>query len=426
MSNKNKNVTSGKSGKIPASNRSQVTRSKTPNNCELVKQPSAFGYTARASTVSASGSGKIVIRKREFVGAATNGSTTGFSVSSLSTATPGYDINPGCPMLFPWLSQVASAFERFRFNKLSFEFIPNQATSTAGRYYAAVDYDYDDIPATTKTGLMGNITSVEAPLWGLSSLRCDPASLNRDMPYRYVSATSRTAVVDLRTSNSGFLMVGFDTQNTNSYVDIWVEYEVELVTPVIEVEMPQFMPVANTNLTYTANVTGAQGTAYTSYPPPMNVTIPRGVVKLVNCGAPGVPLLSYTTGGAAANASYALDIKDAKTDGTLTYNTLFYVSGATPATVLAAGVAPLSDIAVYDDSGTYLGLAFGSTGVTRVAGCLVSTQLATTSGCLLSTCNMIMSYLYSTYPTARYLVNVLVTLSALGAGYTGFTFNYQK
>jgi len=158
----------------------------------VTSAPVAKGVTAWSTPPNMAASGdKVVIKRREFVGTATNGTVTGYALTPVSASTPGYDFNPSEATMFPWLSQLAPCFERFRFDRLSFDFIPSQASSTAGRYYAAVDYDYDDAVAVNKTMLMGNMTAMESAVWQPMSIKCDPRSLNRDLPYRYVSCTTR-------------------------------------------------------------------------------------------------------------------------------------------------------------------------------------------------------------------------------------------
>ncbi len=388
------------------------------------RAPAALGYTRSSSAPVLNGATKISIKRREFAGTITNGAVTGFAVTPLSLATPGYDINPSCSALFPWLSQVASAFERFRFNKLSFEFIPGQATSVAGRYYAAVDYDYDDQPATAKATLMGNQNATESPIWDRCVLKCDAGSLNRDLPYRFVSSTARTSFVDQRTAYSGFLMVGFDTLVANNLIDLWVEYEVELVTPVIDDEVSQILPVYSYT-TPAANVVAATGTGFLGVVPHSLASQPRGVVSLVTSGGLGVPNFYFTYGGVATAIPYALDIKGAKYDGLLSLDVLFNATGVTPATLLGAAVAPEVIVGAYDSTGSYLGLA-NALGWSSTIGLYAVSQLATASGYLEGVYNILMSNLSALYPTVRYLVPFLIAQSAVGAGNSGWGFTYQK
>lgn len=84
--------------------------------------------------------GGYLVRHREYLGDIT--STVNFNIAS-------YDINPGVATTFPWLSQVASSFEEYKFRGLVFEFkstssdaVLSSATSPAlGTVIMATDYN---------------------------------------------------------------------------------------------------------------------------------------------------------------------------------------------------------------------------------------------------------------------------------------------
>jgi len=181
--------------------------------------------------ISSSGN-TFTISRREFVGTATNGASTSYVLSALSSSVPGYDLNPGTATMFPWLSTIAYSFERYRFQKLSISFVPSQSATTAGRYYAAVDFDWDDTVASSKLMLMGNANAVEAPMWQPTTMVVSPQSLMRDMPFKYVISPGRDVAIEPRTTFGGYLMVGFDTPTANCLIDIWVDYTVTFENPV--------------------------------------------------------------------------------------------------------------------------------------------------------------------------------------------------
>jgi len=56
-------------------------------------------------------------------------------------------INPRRADVFPWLNTLATAFDMYRFNRLSFEYKPTCPTTTAGELVMAIDYDPTDDPA---------------------------------------------------------------------------------------------------------------------------------------------------------------------------------------------------------------------------------------------------------------------------------------
>lgn len=404
-----------------------VTKSISRRSQESVYSiPAALSCSSKG-TPPAFGTG-ITIKRREFVGTATNGATTGFALTPPSLVTPGYDFNPSSVALFPWLAQIAPAFERFRFNKLKFEFVPGQATSTAGRFYAAVDYDYDDLPASNKTELMGNMSSVEASLWSPSQLVTDPRSLNRDLPYRYVSATSRVSSVEGRTAFSGFLMLAFDTAVANCLMDIWVEYEVELVTPVMDLNVVQILSAPATAVAPSAAVTSAVGTRFAGQPNQSTNPYPLGPMSVVASGAPGIPIFSRSFWtGVFANTT-ALDLKNVLDAATMSLYCTFNDAGAAPNSVLGA---TLGDVYwnLYDSNGTWLVDTSSVTvdnGISRAIGPITGGG-GSVGGYIYQSTTVWLRRVLALYPTLRYIAPMIVSVAgAIGAGNTAWGFAIEK
>lgn len=401
---------------------------------ERTVAPVSYGIRAVATNPRINGSDKVVIRRREFVGTATNGGTFGFALTPLSRATPGYDLNPATSELFPWLSRIAPCYERFRFNKVKFHFIPSQPTSTAGRFYAAVDYDYDDLVANTKAELMGNATSVEAAVWQECELVCNPQALNRDLPYRYVSSTGRTSYVEQRTAYSGFMMCAFDTTVGSLLMDIWVEYEVELVTPVNDPVISQFCPANYSNVYAASNVTSALGTGFIGFPLATSAfnTTPASPIKVVRSGSMGVPVIFFGFGGTNAYPPYAMEIGGTQGKGKLDISTSFNVTGQTPATVL--NNVSLTDVEVYafDFDGLFIGSITNSPvvfppSIYSASLGVVSGEVSVASKFITSLITLSLEAAYLTAPTLKYLVPFISNSNAaFGAGNSGFGVEYRK
>lgn len=356
------------------------------------------------------------VSRKEFVGTVTNGATTGYALAGLSESVPGYDLNPGCVLMFPWLSNLAVCYERFRFVKLRFHFVPSQATTVAGRYYAAIDYDYDDAVADNKTQLLGNHTCIEAPVWEHAVMDADPNSLNRDLPYRYVSCTSRISTPEPRTTYAGFLMVAFDTPTADCLIDMWVEYEVMFDTPVNDTGSIQD---ATWNLTAPAVAanTAAHGTGYLGTPQWSSSVVESGPVVPVICGANNVPAMYGVYFGALATAVRALDIGGMKGRGSLELLTRMYTSAVSPTTTMV-GCAWDCSWLIKDASGGDLGdLADAAVKAVTVKGGEDYTAWSTAGAYVRKSVALLMDQLYAAYPTARYLVPFLInTTAALGAG----------
>jgi hypothetical protein len=157
-----------------------------------------------------------------------------FEVLAKMTTAPGYgDACPGNSLSFPWLSQIASNFEKYKFHKLTYHLFPSASSSQSGRVYASFDYDYDDFVPATITEMMCGESTIESSCWTPFSVSVDIRTLNRDQPYRFVSTQTRNNFIEPRTSYAGFLVIATIVPTPLSW-DLYVEYDVELDGPTLE------------------------------------------------------------------------------------------------------------------------------------------------------------------------------------------------
>lgn len=405
----------------------KVPKSSNAKKSKSVGPPVALNAKVKSSPPKINGSDRIVIKRREFVGSVSNGATTGFALTPASLTTPGYDINPSISTMFPWLSNIAVCYERYRFTSLVFTFVPSQPTTTAGRFYAAVDYDYDDAIATSKAQLMGNLSAVEVPVWQECKLACDPAALNRELPYRYVNSTSRTAFVESRTTFAGFLMCAYDTSVANCIMDLWCEYSIELVTPVYD------SPASQTwggPVTATTAVVSACGTSWLGFPAPYWLSMPPGPIKLVDSSVPTFPVINVSHGGTTKVAPRALDVSGALGRGWLETLINVIADGTAPSSLLSAAVTMVSDWYAYDANALFMGSVAASPTVftpsvsSNCEGCEPGKSLVNGST-VSQKASINLDLLYRTFPTIRYLVPLITSVANITNGSTGFGFEYH-
>lgn len=389
------------------------------------KAPVARGVIARAErpSLTANGTG-IRVQHREFVGSATNGENKGYHLTDVSEAIPGYDINPGNAKLFPWLSGLAGNFERFRFTRLCLRFIPSQPTTTAGRFYAAVDYDYDDAVAANKAQLLGNATALDVPVWMEASLELDPRQLHPDMPWKYVSLSSRSNFVEPRTAYCGFLMCAYDTQAEDLTYDIWAEYVVEFQLPVVEYSVVYGPDSTTGSYAAISNITsvGSGSTKGGAIP----ITALLGApLKTVVPGSGGVPPLAVTALGGSIPLPAAIDLLGAKPGSVLTMLHDISVTGVTPATLLGTNDAK-GRLYGFDAQGFPVPeVASTLESVVAQVGPLTASQISTAGALSRSVSTWFLSQLLALYPTLRYVSAITTSNGALGAGAGGCAFKFE-
>lgn len=362
--------------------------------------------------------GSIRIRHTEFVGTITSVGT-GYSLSTLSASNPGYDINPASSILFPWLSGIATNYERFRFNGLSIRLIPSQSATTAGRAYAAVDYDFDDPVPTTKAELMGNLDHAEAQVWDTIILRVDAQRMHADMPYKYVSLVSRGNYIEPRTAFCGFLLFAVDSPTSSIQYDLEVSYDVELVTPVVEDNgASSSEPGSMITDTRSFPTVGVSGGGYMGEILPLCSQLAATAVRYVRPGVQGVPELLLPGAISAAAAEQAIDLSLLpRNKGALSMVFSESRAATTPATMATSNSNNVRG-AFYDALGAVvanLGPAdtITSGGAAPSGGAVWSTS----GGALRHTLKIALAALFTTYPTAKYFVPLLVSGASTGLAF---------
>jgi hypothetical protein len=130
--------------------------------------------------------------------------------------------------MFPWLSQIANTHQRYKMKRLKFHYVPVAGTQTRGRVILAFTID----PTENAPVSMSQITqypNYEAnSVWSHITLTVDLSDRREELYTRsgFVPST------DIKTYDLGKLFIGIsDTSDTNTIGQLFVEYEVELMTP---------------------------------------------------------------------------------------------------------------------------------------------------------------------------------------------------
>lgn len=200
--------------------------SNTPTNGTMSRTAVSFSQHQGSQAPQLSGTGsrggdlRVRIRHREYIAEATG---------SAAYAATAYSVNPGVGTTFPWLSQMAGLFESYLFNSLKFQYRTEAATSAAGKALLSVDWDAADATPTSKILQLQERTKADDAVWQNFDLPCDVADLRKN-GQRYIRTGSLAANLDIKTYDVGTFVFG--TQgSTGAIGELWVEYDVELITP---------------------------------------------------------------------------------------------------------------------------------------------------------------------------------------------------
>ena len=171
-------------------------------------------------------------------------------VSSASTgAMEKVEINPGLLNTFPWLSKLATAFESYTIDRLSFIYIPNLGTDVDGTVAIAPDYDpEDDNSLLSKAEILSFADCVRGAIWGPLKMTCSKQNLQKRKTY-FVRTGDTTK--DKRLTDALQLLIYTNDQDVPDgkvYGELWAEYTITFYTPQREREGAQNYALVNSEI----------------------------------------------------------------------------------------------------------------------------------------------------------------------------------
>lgn len=320
-------------------------------NAATVRAPS-FGVSQQKGDL------RVRVKHREYVADI---------VGTLAFTDSVLPINPGLAPLFPWLSQIAQNFESYLFHELCFEYETQTATSNGGKVILSVDYDASDAPPTSKTQALQQRSKADGPVWENFRLNLDRQDLAKFGPQKYVRAGAEPG--DIKTFDIGNLSV--ITQNCSNLTgngELYVCYDVELITPSIANPTEQLSERIQGGGTMTATLLG---TAPTSFGAPIALgsgvpNIAPSVGNMITFAQVGQYLLEAAVAGTGLTGFTASAPVVAGGIGSLVFSTLESLANAAATSLLSSFSVNVTN------PGQQLSLVPGATAVTssevRIAG----------------------------------------------------------
>lgn len=149
-------------------------------------------------------------------------------------------IQPGLPTLFPWLSQQAKQWEKYRFNYLEFffrrevsEFNP---AGSSGKIIMSVDFDASDAAPSSKQQMEDTNPHRDSMACENISLVVPKSQMNPTASLaRYIRTGSVPGATDVKTYDVGNLHVATQGITVNGDIgELRVKYSVTFMIPVLE------------------------------------------------------------------------------------------------------------------------------------------------------------------------------------------------
>lgn len=170
----------------------------------IVRAPAAVGRVtgsglngrSRVPTMRSSGRNMTVNHTERFASVTTT--TTAFEIRSFS-------LNPGLAAIFPWMSDVANRYEKYKFRSVRFRYVP-QSAALAGTVSLAFDFDPNDDAPTSMEEANTYHDYVTTSIWTGAELSIDLANGDR-LPQKDTRPGLPGADIDLNVYDVGRLHV---------------------------------------------------------------------------------------------------------------------------------------------------------------------------------------------------------------------------
>lgn len=178
------------------------------------------------------GKRSVIIKHREYI--------TDI-LSSTTFSNRSYSINPGLSESFPWLSQVVSNFEQYKFHGLLWEFKSTSGSAVSstnnalGVVVMATEYNANKSAFVNKQQMEAYEFSCSGKASDsfLHPVECSPS----DTPYNNFYVRTGEITGDLRLYDVGNFQIATQGMQAASINigELWVTYEIELLKPILPV-----------------------------------------------------------------------------------------------------------------------------------------------------------------------------------------------
>jgi hypothetical protein len=302
--------------------------------------PSAYGSTTKIQKPNF-GRARTIIKHSEYIGDV-NGSVN-FTVAMT------LNCNPGLTNSFPWLAQIANAYEKFCIKGIQYRFNTEAPSTITGSIFLSPEYNPQDAAPVTKMETFQNENTAKTVPW--RSVNCKiPTKYLRVYNDYFIRSGALAVNQDLKTYDPFVLYVCTQGQaNTNMCGEIWVDYEIELINPIGNMNFGSGSYYANASLSATVL---SPGTAVG----PIQITV----------GALSGGDATFLMSPLVVNQEYL--VTTGTTGTVLTANVLSNVSGMTPVTTIINAI----------DSGALNAVGFYSFTATATTANIVVALTATT------------------------------------------------
>lgn len=192
--------------------------------------PSNFGSQIQVGAPVINNGKGFVVRHSEYLDDVTSLASFG-----VNPAVQVYDLNPGLITSFPWLGNLAAAFEQYRWKRLIFRYRARIGTGAAGTVYFSTQLDSADADFASKEEMYSYVGTKSTSPW--LDLVHDCLLGRADYLKKYFIRTGDLASgQDSQLYDTGkFTYVPLSGTSGTFWGELLVDYEVELFNPKMNV-----------------------------------------------------------------------------------------------------------------------------------------------------------------------------------------------
>lgn len=142
-------------------------------------------------------------------------------------------INPGDGSTFPWLTGIATRYQKYHFRSLKFSYVPTCSTLTQGGVIMAPIYDPAEPVPTTRQELMNNANSQSGTVRNNLTMNIPTSSLGKEPLFVREFHHTLNDPAERRTTDLGYLAIMLTDTNDGQHFfgDLFVTYTVDLMEP---------------------------------------------------------------------------------------------------------------------------------------------------------------------------------------------------
>jgi hypothetical protein len=202
-------------------------------NMLLSNAPAAVGSTVRTRAPNVKTSrGSCRIVHSEYIGDIAARDPGTFDLQYI------FGLNPGNGALFPWASKIAQQFDSYKFNNLTFRYMPLCGTQTQGVVVMAIDYDASDDPPASLQQMLTYKGAVQTNAWKPALNLSANSDLSKAKSH-YVLSGVAPPNTDIKTYDIGnFYLAVNSIASAGAIGQLFVDYDVTFDTPQTELDPP--------------------------------------------------------------------------------------------------------------------------------------------------------------------------------------------